>query len=392
MYSRMAVIMTLKNVILEDTTLRDGEQAPGVAFSPQKKLAILDALIAIGVGWIEVGIPAMGGDEYDFLQTALSRADQAVLVAWNRGVRGDVLMSLDMGYRAIHIGLPASEVHLTHSVNKDRKWLLRTARDLVSMAKDRDAFVSISAEDLARTEAGFLIEYAGTVADAGADRLRLSDTIGILSPEGYAERVRAVVDGVGIDVQCHAHNDFGLGLANTLAGLKAGARYFHVTVNGIGERAGMADLAHAVLALDRLYGCDLGIKQEGLTGLSRLVGEATGHQALPWHPIVGANVFAHESGIHANAMLREPSTFEPFPPEDVGGERRYVLGKHSGRGVIRWFLAGVGRDVSDGELTVCLSRVRAESVRRGGALSPADLLAIHDAVREEMAATPAAGN
>ena len=163
---------------------------------------------------------------------------------------------------------------------------MSTATELVSYAKDRGAFVSISAEDIARTEISFLAEYAGVVHAAGADRLRLSDTVGLLNPAQYSERVRAVVDSCPIDVQCHAHNDFGLGLANTIAGLDAGARYFHVTVNGIGERAGMADLAHAAVALRRLYGVDVGVRLEQLTALSQLVGRATRWPVLPWHPVV----------------------------------------------------------------------------------------------------------
>ena len=375
------------DVILEDTTLRDGEQAPGVAFDGTAKLAILAALIDAGVRWVEVGIPAMGGSERDYLSAALEYADRATLVAWNRGVRADVAESLDMGYRAVHIGLPASALHLRSSVGKDRDWLLRTARDLVAYAKDRGAFVSISAEDIARTEPAFLAEYAGVVHEAGADRLRLSDTVGMLGPAEYAARVRAVVDAAPIDVQCHAHNDYGLGLANTLAGLEAGARYFHVAVNGIGERAGMADLAHAVVALKRLYDVDLGIRTEKLTELSRLVASHSRQPVLPWHPVVGRNVFAHESGIHVNAMLRDTSTFEPFPPEEVGGERLYVLGKHSGRALVAALLADAGRQPTDTELAECLARVREASAQRGGPVPAAELLTIHDQARA--AAVPA---
>lgn len=367
------------DVILEDTTLRDGEQAAGVALSPTAKLRILDALLAAGLRWVEVGIPAMGGSELEFLQVAQPRTEQANLVLWNRGVRSDVEFSLALGYRAIHIGLPASSVHLAHSVGKSRQWLLDTARQLVGLVKSRDAFASISAEDLARTEPEFVVEYALAVADAGADRLRLSDTTGVLWPEEYARRVKMVVDNCAIDVQCHAHNDFGLAFANTLAGLHAGARYFHVTVNGVGERAGMTDLAQAAVTLQRLYGVDLGIDATKLTALSRLVAEESRQPVLPWQPIVGSNVFAHESGIHVNAMLKDTSTFEPFPPEEVGGERRYVLGKHSGRALVEFVLREAGRDYTDEDLVNCLSWVRQTAVQRGGSVAPHELLARFDA-------------
>ena len=369
------------DIILEDTTLRDGEQAPGVAFSKDTKERILDMLLLAGVRWVEVGIPAMGGEELEFLKAAAKRQDEATLVVWNRGVRADVEASLDLGYRAIHIGLPASKVHLDKSVGKDRQWLLKAATELVAYAKDRGAFVSISAEDIARTEPEFLAEYAVAVNGAGADRLRLSDTIGVLGPEGYAERVKAVVTHCDIDVQCHAHNDFGLGFANTLAGLRAGARYFHVSVNGVGERAGMADLAQAAVALQHVYGIPLGIDTTRLTELSHVVAEACHHEVLPWQPIVGGNVFAHESGIHVNAMLKDTSTFEPFPPEQVGGTRRYVLGKHSGRALIATVLADNGRSFSENDLSTCLTWVRQTAIDRGRAVEPTEMLEKFDAVR-----------
>ncbi|TJZ59018.1 hypothetical protein FCH28_02405 [Streptomyces piniterrae] len=370
--------MPIRNdLVLEDTTLRDGEQTPGVAFSKETKTKILDALLAAGVGSVEIGIPAMGGEELEFIRSCVDRQDEARLVVWHRGVRADVESSLDMGFKAVHIGLPTSKGHLKASVRKDRSWLLATATDLVKMAKDRGAFVSISAEDIARTEISFLQEYAGVVHEAGADRLRLSDTVGLLGPEAYGERVAAVGSAAPIDTQCHAHNDFGLATANTLAGLKAGARYFHVTVNAIGERAGMADLAQVVVALKKLYDRDLGIDLTKLKELSLLVSRAARHPVLPWQPVIGDNVFAHESGIHANGMLRDTSTFEPFPPEHVGGERRYVLGKHSGRALVEWALEQQGIEPQEDLLGRCLDEVRAQSIRTGGAVSQEDLADIY---------------
>ncbi|MGA5821183.1 homocitrate synthase/isopropylmalate synthase family protein [Kitasatospora sp. NPDC094028] len=366
------------DLVLEDTTLRDGEQTPGVAFSKETKTAILNALIEAGVTSIEIGIPAMGGEELDFIKSVVDRQDEARLVVWHRGVREDVERSLDLGFTSVHVGLPTSAGHLKASVRKDRTWLLATARDMVKMAKDRGAFVSISAEDIARTEISFLQEYAGVVAEAGADRLRLSDTVGLLGPESYGERVAAVLSAANIDVQCHAHNDFGLATANTLAGLKAGARYFHVTVNAIGERAGMADLAQVVVALKKLYDRDLGIDLTKLKKVSSLVAEAAGHRVLPWQPIVGDNVFAHESGIHANGMFRDTSSFEPFPPEHVGGERRYVLGKHSGRALVAWALEQEGITPREELLPHCLEEVRALSIRIGGAVSHEQLVEIYN--------------
>lgn len=358
--------MIRDDLILEDTTLRDGEQTPGIALSAEKKIQVFNALIDAGVKWIEPGIAAMGGDEVRALKMMLERKHEATLIGWNRGVRDDIQMSIDLGFEAVHIGLPTSDGHLRNSVRKDREWLLTTAKDLVKLAKDQGCFVSISAEDMGRTELEFLQEYAVAVAEAGADRLRMSDTVGILSPSGYSERIRAVKEVADIDIQAHCHNDFGLAVANTLSAIEAGVRYFHVTVNGIGERAGMPDLAQVVLSLKQFYNIDLGIDTTRLTSLSKLVANACGLPRSPWQPVVGDNVFAHESGIHTTGMLRDTSTFEPFPPVLVGGERKLLVGKHSGSGVIRHVLR---EEYAEVDLAEVLRRVRATAIEQGSSLS-----------------------
>jgi homocitrate synthase NifV len=376
-------VMMRSDIILEDTTLRDGEQAPGLAFSKQTKLKILEQLLAVGVRWIEVGIPAMGGEELETLREISDRGYDAMLIAWNRGIKEDVAFSLDLGYRAVHIGLPTSNVHLERSLGRDRSWLLSTATDLVKYVKDRGAFVSISAEDVGRTELGFLAEYTGAIGGAGADRIRLSDTIGILTPEEYAARVACVRSSTSVDLQCHCHNDFGLAVANTLAGLQAGARYFHVCVNGIGERAGMPDFAQMCMALKLLYDRDVGIQTQGLKELSKTVAEATRQPITPWQPIVGENVFAHESGIHVKGMLKDARTFEPFGPEEVGGSRRFVVGKHSGRALVKYLLTERGVAVDEQLLAQCLTMLRSESIRSGGAIEPDRVVLIYRRLAEK---------
>lgn len=365
----------INTIIVEDTTLRDGEQSPGIAFTKEKKLSIFSSLLEAGVGWVEVGIPAMGGDELEVLKLLLERKDEATLIAWNRGVETDVIQSLDLGFQAVHIGLPTSAIHLNSSVKKDRLWLMQTASDLIARAKDRGVYVSISAEDVGRSDIEFIEEYALHVA-AGADRIRLSDTIGILRPDQYAAIISRVVKVSDIAVQCHAHNDFGLATANTLAGLAAGATFFHATVNGIGERAGMPDLAQCVLALKLLYGVDVGVDPKKLISLSRLVEDATHAKCPPWQPIVGSNVFAHESGIHVNATLNDCASFEPFHPELVDGVRKIVVGKHSGTAAIESVLNSMGEDYSIDDLQSYLMLVRASAMKKGSALEYEDLLGL----------------
>ena len=372
------------DIVLEDTTLRDGEQAPGVAFSYKTKLAIFDLLVLVGIKWIEVGIPAMKGEEVRAIQAMHSRADGVNLVAWNRGVMDEVRYSLSLGFKHIHVGLPTSNSHLSDSLRKDRSWLLSTASDLIKYAKDNDAFVSISAEDVGRTDLSFLQDYACHVEEAGADRLRLSDTIGILSSEQYASIIKHVRQASDIDLHCHCHNDFGLAVANTLAGLEAGARYFHVTVNGIGERAGMPDLAQIALALKHFHQKDLGIDLTQLIPLSQRVSNATRVVPLPWQPIVGKNVFAHESGIHASGTIRQGNTFEPFSPEVVAGERKIVIGKHSGRAGIRFVLEKNKVDPNEDLLALCLERVRDFSMKNERSLSEEELCNIYQKCEVEL--------
>ncbi|HXG60852.1 MAG TPA: homocitrate synthase [Planctomycetota bacterium] len=359
--------------ILEDTTLRDGEQAPGVAFRVEEKVAIARLLDRLGVPMIEVGIPAMDGDEAEAIRRIVGLGLRARLVGWNRGRREDLEKSFDLGLRCVHIGLPASSKLLEEGLRKDRAWLLRTMSELVQWARSRAEFVSLSAEDVCRADPAFLVEYARVARDSGADRLRMSDTVGLATPERYAALVSRVLEATGLPVMVHAHNDFGLAVANTLAGIRAGAAYAHVTVNGIGERAGNASLEETVMALKYLYGIDVGWDLQVLPELSAVVARACGVPVPPWKPIVGSNVFAHESGIHVAGLLRAERTFEPFAPEDVGGRRRLVLGKHSGSHAIEAVLRERGRPADPERARRLLPLVRRHAVEHKRPVTPEEL-------------------
>lgn len=368
--------MTINHkIILEDTTLRDGEQAPGIAFNREEKIAILDALIESGVKWIEAGIHAMGGSESYTLKKMLERVEgtDVHLIGWNRGVKEDLKNSLDHGFKHVHIGLPTSNLHLINGLSKSREWLIAQASELVDYAKQRDAFVSISAEDIGRSDIDFVIEYASAIKESGADRLRLSDTIGILTPEQYGTLVHKITSSVGIHTQCHTHNDFGYAVANTISGLASGATYFHTTINGIGERAGMPDMAQTILSLLIHYNVDLGINTSKLKNLSRIVSKATKIPLAPWQPIVGDNIFSHESGIHANGTIKTGNSFEPIPPELVDGTRKIVIGKHSGKAGLKYALDSINYSYDENKLDKLLILVREVSILKKQDISYSDL-------------------
>ncbi len=370
--------MSNLNYVLEDTTLRDGEQTPGLVFNKQEKLQIFHALLDIGVQWIEAGIPIMGGEEQEVLCQMLERQQEVHLVAWNRGVLEDLKASITLGFKYIHIGLPTSAIHLKYSVNKNREWLIKTAIYLIKYCKDKDLYVSISAEDIGRTELSFLKEYALVVQEAGADRLRLSDTIGILDPQSYCHKIQEIKNISEIDLQCHCHNDYGLAVANTLAGLQAGAKYFHVCINGIGERAGMADFAQMVMILQHLYKIDLHIDIKKLKYLYSLMSRISGYKVYPWQPIVGKNIFRHESGIHTKGILHKTQTFEPFSPELLNTQRELIIGKHTGTHTLKYFLNQKYKVVDTNIVKKCLVLVRAKAIENKGVVSKKELYHLYD--------------
>jgi homocitrate synthase NifV len=248
--------------------------------------------------------------------------------------------------------------------------------------KDKDIFVSISAEDVGRTELSFLQEYAGVVSEAGADRLRLSDTIGILDFYQYQKIIQKIRDACSIDLQCHTHNDFGLAVANTLAGILAGARYFHVTVNGIGERAGMPDILQVVVILKKIYGIDLGLNLKKIVKVSGYLQKITNTIGYPWTPIIGQNVFSHESGIHVHGMINDRETFEAIDPKELGKTTKFVLGKHSGRTTIEYYLAREKIHFTKEDLSMCLKLVRERSIQNLGDVSVGELIELHSQAKE----------
>ena len=349
-----------------DTTLRDGEQASGVAFSAAEKVAIARALDAAGVDLIEAGVPAMGRAEQETITRIARLGLTARVSAWCRADPADVVAAAASGAAVVHICVPVSEGHLVTRLGRDRGWARSRVAAAVATALDRGLEVSVGFEDASRADDSFVIDLAGELVTAGVGRFRWADTVSRLEPVGAVERLARFVAAVPADWEIHAHNDFGLATANTLAALRAGFGWASTTVGGLGERAGNAPLEEVAMALRHLYHRPVRLDATRFTALAALVAGAARRPVAPGKAVVGSAAFAHEAGLHVAGVLKEPGTYEPYDPAEVGASRRIVVGKHAGRASLRLALHASGIEPDEATLPRLLDRVRgrAAAVKR----------------------------
>ncbi len=345
-------------IIIADTTLRDGEQTAGVVFSREERCSIARMLDAIGVPELECGIPAMGSEEQTAVRELVDLGLAARLMTWNRAVKSDIDASLNSGVDSVDLSLSVSDIHIRHKLGKSRDWVKEQMRVAVGYAKEHNLYVSVGGEDASRADLAFLIDLMREAKALGADRFRFCDTLGILDPFGLYERVHALVQAVDLPIEVHTHNDLGMATANAIAGVRAGARMVSTTVNGLGERAGNAALEEVVMGLKHACNIDCGVTTHDFAAISRYVGKASSRPVPDWKAVVGQSVFAHESGLHADGVLKHPANYEGFQPEEVGLSRKLVLGKHSGRHALLFRLRQLGIDGSLLDLNRLLDQVR----------------------------------
>lgn len=332
-----------------------------MAFTAAEKLAIARALDAVGAQQIEAGIPAMGPSEIEVIRRICDAGLRADVIAWCRARRSDIAAAAASGAGWAHIAIPVSDQHLRHKLGKDRDWARRQASDCVRAALDHHLRVSVGFEDASRADDEFVIDLALQVRELGAVKLRWADTVGILDPASAGARLARVASAVPGPWEIHAHDDFGLACANTLAAVRAGFTWVSTTVGGLGERAGNAPMEEVAMALRHLHGVDVELKTTAFRSLAHLVAGASRRPVPAGKAVVGAAVFAHESGIHVDGVLKSPQMYEPFDPAEVGSRRRLVVGKHSGRAALRHVLSRHGIHPEGQELSGLLDRVRARA-------------------------------
>ncbi|RME07616.1 MAG: 2-isopropylmalate synthase [Anaerolineae bacterium] len=381
-----------------DTTLRDGEQSPGASLTSSEKLEIARNLARLGVDVIEAGFPAASPDDFEAvrriaIEVGNMRPDDLpsgrppIICGLARATKGDIDAAWgavrEAAHPRIHTFLATSPIHMKHKLRMDPEEVVERVRQMVAYARSLCEDVEFSPEDAGRSDPEFLYLVLGEAIKAGATTLNIPDTVGYTTPDEFGRLIEGIIANTpGIEnvvVSVHCHNDLGLATANTLAGIRAGARQAEVTINGIGERAGNTSLEEVVMALKTRYpvfGLETGIDTTQITRLSRMVSNYTGIPVQPNKAIVGANAFAHEAGIHQDGMLKHNNTYEIMRPEAVGLHRsRLVLGKHSGRHALRVRLEELGYELSDEEVNAVFKRFK-ELADKKKTITDADLEAL----------------
>jgi len=392
----------MDNVQIFDTTLRDGEQSPGFSMTVPEKVRMARQLESLGVDIIESGFPISSAGDLEGVKAVAREIHGCTVAALARARKQDIDVALDgisgAAHPRLHTFLATSDLHLHHKLRMTREEALEAISTNVRYARERCAEVEFSAEDASRTDIDYLCQAVGRAVKAGANIINLPDTVGYAVPAEYAAMFTKVIESLdganGVTLSAHCHNDLGLGVANSLAAISAGARQLELTINGIGERAGNAALEEVAVVLrvrQATIGITTNIKLDQLYATSRLLSEITGVPVAPNKAVVGANAFAHEAGIHQDGILKNPLTYEIISPEAVGvPKRKLVLGKHSGRNALRSALVEIGYTPTPEELDECYKRVSSLADESKN-ISTRDLLAIaHQVMRKRGSETAVA--
>ncbi|MEA1984034.1 MAG: 2-isopropylmalate synthase [Euryarchaeota archaeon] len=379
-----------KRISIFDTTLRDGEQTPGVSLTPEQKIDIARQLDKLGVDIIEAGFPIASAGDRESVRSIASEGLNSSVCGLARVLNKDIDIGIDIGVDMIHTFVSTSDIQRIHTIRKSREEVLDMAVGAVERVKDHGLKCMFSAMDATRTDLEYLLEIFHAVQEVGCDIINVPDTVGVMAPSSMYNLIRNINDKINIPIDTHCHNDFGLAVANSLMAIEAGASQAQVTINGLGERAGNADLGETVMSLHSIYGAKTNINTEYIVETSRMIERYTTIAIPPHMPIVGENAFAHESGIHTHGVLERSDTFEPgiMTPEMVGHTRRIVLGKHAGKHAVLRSLESANIHPTEEQLESILEKIKAIA-DKGKRITDADLYAVAFAVLGKPEGKPA---
>lgn len=374
MKSKNEVVSILNSPLcICDSTLSDGEQAAGAVFSNIEKYRIAQLLDDAGVPQIEAGNPILGAEEKKAVRHIARMGLDASVMAQNRADIGDINASIECDVDSVTIALPSSNIQMENLLKKDHQWVLDKIYEATSYAAEHGLYISVVAQDASRADLGFLIDYAKVAKEAGADRFGYDDSLGKDDPFTCNERIRMIKQISNFDIEIITHNDFGMATANTIAAVKAGARFARTTTMGLGPRSGCAPLEEVAMAAKHMLGTDTGIDTTKLRGVAESVSAASGFQIWPTKPVIGSKCFAQEAGI-----LNNPECTEPYNPEEVGMERTLVIGKHSVRNTIVAAMAEMGIELSRDDAESLLGLVRKASTMMHRSLSQRELFLLYE--------------
>jgi len=369
------------NIKVLDTTLRDGEQTPGVSLTPLEKLRIATKLDEIGIDFIEAGSAITSEGERESIKQITKQNFNAEILSFSRPLTVDIDYCIECDVDAVNLVVPTSDLHISDKLNITKDELMDLSVSAIDYCKDHGLIVELSAEDASRSDFNFLKTVFLNAIDHDVDRICVCDTVGILTPDSSFELFSKLND-LPCPIACHCHNDFGLAVANTLSSIKGGASEIHTTINGIGERAGNTSFEECVVSIDRLFpDFSTNVKINEIYDISKLVARSTGVYIQPNKAIVGENAFAHESGIHSDGIIKNSATYEAITPELVGRKRKFIIGKHMGTHGLDSRLKEIGLNVNESQLKQICDDIK-ELADKGKTVTDVDLQVIADNVLE----------
>lgn len=374
----------IKKPYFIDTTLRDGEQAPGVVFSLDEKIRVCSLLDQIGIPELEIGTPALGIKETQEINIICRQGFKFKTLAWCRANKKDILLAARSGSNGVHLSFPVSKI-LQKAMGKDEEWVLQNLQEMFDFASSQFEYVTIGAQDATRANLSFLKEFIGLSIFLGASRVRIADTVGILNPISCFKLIKSIrATYRDLPLEIHAHNDLGMATANTVSAYLAGAECLSVTVNGLGERAGNAALEEVSMALKISDEIDCELNTTLYSEISNYVSEISNRVLPESKPITGSLVLAHESGIHTQCLQKDRRTYQLIEASQIGkSEQDFIIGKHSGKSTIRYYLLKANLPADDTICEMLLFKIKEEAIKKKMCLDEKDLYRIYWDIRKK---------